>query len=445
MDINSAFKLFDIRGQYPSQVNERLAFLVGKYAAKIKNAKCALVASDTRESSPSLKNYVIGGLSTSCKEIYDLFEVPVTQFNFTMATGSYDLGIMITASHTSEFENGFKLANIGGLPFDQSEIQALKDEIVESINDPITILKQNAQRINNSGQYINAIIKLAKITKINLRLVIDVTRSSVVTPVLIILSRLGTNFSLVKSNHTGNPLLAENRVDLENAVRQTGADLGLIWDSDGDRVVIVDRLGNLIPTSFVLGILAREALRETQGKKIVIDVRAGLVVSDLVKSVGGQIEVLPAWGQYIKFAMKNDPQIVFGGETSGHNVFADFYCIDDGILSALRFLKIWQNTNLEEEIKSLSKRYFEIPERNFPCQFDHSSFVLENLANYYRNKDYLVSIEDGLTVFGSNFKFNLRQSVTEPFLRLNLEASDEKTTDQITNNVVQLIDRQHES
>lgn len=430
MNIEEAFKLFDIRGDYPEVVDERLAFIVGKALTLLKRPKKILVASDTRGSSPVLKNFLIDGLSANGAKVDDLFETPVGQFYYTITARNYDLGIMVTASHVSAGENGFKFVNQNGLPFDQAEITNLKNLVLDLKNENIVVPKLPATRINNTEEYVQEIISFLKQRKFISKIVIDTTRSSVLTPVLVLFSRLGINYLLVKSNHLGNPLLPENRKDLAAAVIKNKTDLGIIWDSDGDRVIFVDRLGKLIPLSFVLGILGAAEVTQ-KNDRVAIDVRAGLVVRDLVKAAGGQLEIFPAWSQYIKFGMQTDPKIIFGGETSGHFVFRRFHMADDAILVSLIFLGLWETENLEEKLRQLDKKYFELPEKNFPVDLNKAADILEKLTESYRKLGYDVSIKDGLTVFGDNFKFNLRSSLTEPFLRLNLEARSEKQSQEI--------------
>jgi phosphomannomutase len=261
---------------------------------------------------------------------------------------------------------------------------------------------------------------------------LDVTKSSVITPALVVFSRLcPAGLNLVKATHGPNPLLAENRRALGEEVRRLQADLGVIWDGDGDRVLFVDNQGRLVSPSFVLGILAAEALRKNRGGKVGVDVRAGLVVRDLVTAAGGELAVFPAWAQNFKFAMAEDPSLVFCGETSGHYLFRDFFSIDDGLYAALKFLFLWEKGELQDTLARLGRKYFELPEKNIPCPSGKAPLILETLADYYRDHDYLISIIDGLSVFGEDFKFNLRQSATEPFLRLNLEAPSESRAREI--------------
>ena len=431
MNINTAFKLFDIRGEYHDVVDERLAFIVGKALTQFKRPIRVVVASDTRESSSPLKNFLIDGLSTGCKEIYDLFEVPTPEFYQVLATKDFDLGIMVTASHVSDSENGFKIANKGGIPFDQGEMESLKNIVQGMSKEGIVVPKLEAIRINHTDDYLNDIFSRLPKKEFHSKVVLDISKSSMVTPVMVSFTRLGINFSLVSSSHTGNPMYAENRVDLVKKVVETNADLGIMWDSDGDRVVFVDSKGKLIPMPFIMGILAAEEVKNHPGGKVAVDVRTGLVVRDLVEEAGGTIEVFPAWSQFLKFAMRDDPEIIFGGEISGHFIYSDFYTIDDGLLSAFKFLALWESGYAKEKIAQLSNKYFELPEKNFPVDPVEAPFILERLAEYYRKKDVQVFVVDGLTVYGTNYRFNLRTSLTEPLLRLNLETTGENKANEI--------------
>lgn len=433
MDINAAFKLFDIRGKYPQVVDERLAYTLAKALTAWKDPHKVLVCCDTRESSPTLKEFLSDSFASANVSVYDLGEAPMPMFNYALTQNNYDLGIMVTASHIAQEENGFKIIMPGPLPLNEGELQEVKSLLDKFKDEPIVVPKLPIEKVSAGAQYIKEILDRVGRKKPNLKIALDATKSAVLTTVMIIFQKLGADFHLVDSKHSGNPLLAINRQALEKDVVATSSDLGIIWDSDGDRVVFVDRQGKLIPMSFVLGLLGASAISEH--KKIAVDIRAGLAVRDLVVAAGGNIEIFPAWNAYLKFAIKDDPEIVFAGETSGHFIFPDFYAIDDGILAALRFLRLFEQGTVETQLSALRRKYFELPEKNIPYPSEKSAQILERLTERYRKLDYLVSVVDGLTVFGPNFKFNLRQSVTEPFLRLNLEAPDEKTA----NGVVQLI------
>lgn len=436
MNIDSAFKLFDIRGRYPQIVDERLAYALAKSLAKYKSPKKVLVCCDTRESSPSLKEFLVDGFANAGITVFDLGEAPMPVFNFAMTLSDYDLGLMVTASHVSDEENGFKIVSPGPLPLDQKEIADLKTVIAEFQNEPIVVPKTQPKKVTAIDQYVATILRLTGNEKPKLKIALDATKSAVLTTVTVLFQKLSADFHFVSSKHSGNPLLEINRQALSKDVVQTQSDLGIIWDSDGDRAVFIDRQGQLIPMSFVLGILGSAAIKNGLHKKVAADVRSGLVVKDLITQAGGELVILPAWNVNIKFAMKEDPEIAFGGETSGHFMFADFFAIDDGILTALRFIRELEAGFVEEKLQQLRKKYFELPEKNIACPPEKSPALLEALTEHYRGQEYLVSVVDGLTVFGPDWKFNLRQSVTEPYLRLNLEARSESQAKKIYTNIV---------
>ncbi|MBI3887748.1 hypothetical protein HY310_01630, partial [Candidatus Microgenomates bacterium] len=395
MNIDASFKLFDIRGEYPIQVDEKMAFAVGKALFLLRRPQKVLIAMDNRASSPSLKSYLIDALTSNGIIVDDLGKAPSPEFYFSVVTQGYDLGVMITASHIGESENGFKFVNRNGLPFDQGEILDLKYTVSKFKDIPIVIPHGEACEVSFRDLYLKKIESLIPKIDFKLKVVLDLTGSTVENTALPIFDLLKINYSVIKNAKPGSPLILENQKALSEAVINSKADLGIKWDSDGDRVVFMDCRGKMIPLSYLLGILGSK-----NGKKVAIDVRSGLVVRDIVEESGGEIVVLPAWSQFIKFAMQSDPEITFGGETSGHFIFKDFYCLDDGLVAALRFLVECESGYVLEKIDKLSKKYYELPEKNFPCNLTQAPVILKSLSDFYRGKLYTVSVEDGLTVFG---------------------------------------------
>lgn len=440
MDIESAFKQFDIRGHYPKEVDERLAYALAKALTKYKNPKRVLVCCDTRESSPSLKEFLVDGFSNSAVTVFDLGEAPMPVFNFAMTQAPYDLGIMVTASHISEEDNGFKIIGPGPLPLGKSEIAEIKTTIVEFQNEPIVVPRSQPTKVTAIDTYLDKILTLVGTDKPKIKLALDATKSAVLTTVMVLFQKLSADIHFVNNKHTGNPLLEITRQALARDVVATNSDLGIIWDSDGDRAVFIDRSGKLIPMSFVLGLLAAAEVQKSVHKKVAVDIRSCLAVKDLVTSAGGELVILPAWNVNIKYAMKDDPEIIFGGETSGHFMFADFFAIDDGILAALHFIRLFDTGTLEPKLAQLAGKYFELPEKNFPCEPAKSQTLISKLTEHYQNVGFAISTVDGLTVFGPNWRFNIRQSVTEPLLRLNLEAASSSDAQKIYTEIEKILE-----
>lgn len=435
MDINQAFKVYDIRGKYPEVVDERLAFALGRALSDWKKPKKVLVCCDTRESSPSLKEFLIDGFGNAAVTVCNLGEAPLPMFNFAMTLDDYDLGVMVTASHISEGDNGFKMALPGPLPLDEKEVLEVKELTTLHQDEPVVVPKVTVTNVSASEQYIQKVLELVGYDKPKAKIAVDATRSAVLTTVMVIFQKLQVDFHLVDSKHGGNPLLATDRQALATDVVNTEADLGMMWDSDGDRVVFVNRRGELIPLSFILGMFGAAAVKNSPHKKVAVDIRAGLVVRDMVEQAGGKVVIVPAWNTNIKFAIKQDSEIAFGGETTGHFIFPDFYAIDDGILAALKFLRLFDQELVESQLAELGKKYFELPEKNIPCSAEKSVAALAKLTEFYRQQNCKISLEDGLTVYGPDFKFNLRESVTEQLLRLNLEATNKKAADEILDQI----------
>lgn len=438
MDISKAFKLFDIRGDYPSVVDEQLAFALGSVLSSWKIPKNVAIAGDIRNSTPSLKKYLIDGFNHPV-EIFDLGEVPIPEFYYTVKAKHFDLGVMITASHLHANDNGFKIVGPNALPFDESELIKLKKLVSKHPIPKIVVPKKEIHQLDETANYVSALLKFSNLNVITLKLVLDITRSSASTVVPLIFTKLAATYDLVKSDHEGNPLLEQNRADLSSKVLAQKAALGIIWDTDGDRVAFVDSKGQFIPMSIVLAILGAAEVRKNAGGKVAIDVRAGLIVRDEVEKAGGTMEIFPAWHPTLKFAMQEDPSIVFAGENSGHIIYRDFYSIDDGIFAALKFIDFSQNNDLEKTLEHLNNRYFELPEMNFKVAPEKTVELLETLANNYRAQGHQISLIDGLTVFGPDWKFNLRESATEPLLRLNLEAKDEQKSKKIMDTLTALL------
>lgn len=432
MNVSAAFKLFDIRGAYPSVVDERLAFLVGKTLGQWKNPRTVVIANDSRVSSPSLKEFLIDGFTSCGIKVLDLGLCSVPRFYFSVATTNANLGVMITASHSSSDENGFKIVGENGLPLDEAEINTLQSLVSKNQSESVVVEKGSTTAIDTTSDYVNTLLKLTvNSSPFPGKICIDYNATSAKDVIQKTLAAKNITALEVDNPHPGNPLDHKVREALSQSIRTHEAKYGFIWDSDGDRVVMLDDSGEMISLSFILGLLARQAVKANRGKKVIVDVRAGLIVRDLVNEAGGSLEVIPAWSQFIKFAMSQDRNICFGGETSGHFVFSDFDMIDDGLLACLRLLELAASPSFKADLVRLKRKYFELPEMNFPSPQENAALVLNQIADYYRSKNYSVSVKDGVTVFGFDWKINIRQSATESLLRLNLEAKDASRAQQI--------------
>lgn len=410
MDINTAFHPFDIRGDYPTVVDGQMARYIGQFMKNYLVGQI-IVASDNRESSPSLRKALGIGL--------DLGELPTPLFYYAVCKTGAIGGIMVTASHVYAEQNGFKLVHANAIPFNEGEILELKRYVERNACQADVTSASRPADTGITTQYISEIVQKFNDLRSNKKIIFD-SGQTVATPIIKeILSRLSLNYELLTTNRGLNPLLEDGYKNICEAVVREKADLGVLWDGDCDRVVFIDKTGKLIPQSYILGIIARHY------PKAAFDMRAGLAAytTDYL--------ITPSWAQNLKFAMQDDPKIGFAGEVSGHLIFREWYSIDDGIFGALKFIELMGDLDIKSN-------YIDIIEENFEYKSD-PALVLDKIADYYRSKDVLVSVLDGVTVSSGEFHLNIRQSLTEPFLRLNLEARTQEKINLIHDEICSLV------
>jgi phosphomannomutase len=277
--------------------------------------------------------------------------------------------------------------------------------------------------------YINKIKSFIKDSFKAKKVVLDVGKSTVSLFVDEVFKDSDLEIIKISPNRGMNPKEEEARAWCKEAVLKQRADLGIIWDGDGDRVYFLDRKGRVIEPSFVSVMMGRY-LRGP----IAVDVRSSRVVKDKLEDV----RVIKPWHTEIKFYLRQHPEVVFGAETSGHYIFRDFYLIDDGLLAAIIFLQAFD----EEELKKMRENYFIIEEKNFSVgSQNQQKEILQNLQEIYQDQGGQIIKIDGLTVEFPDWRFNLRASQTEPVLRLNLEANSEKLMKEKEEEVSSLIKR----
>jgi phosphomannomutase len=237
-------------------------------------------------------------------------------------------------------------------------------------------------------------------------------------------------------NHEANPLDPANLVDLQAAVREHGADLGLAFDGDADRCFFVDDTGEFVPGDFVTALFAESVLEKEPGAKVIYDVRASRAVPDAIERDGGVALMNRVGHAFIKARMRKE-DAAFAGEVSGHYYFRDFSQADSGVVPFLLMLELIskRGRRLSEILASLRSRYFITGELNTPVP--DVALKLQELKERYA--DGRVSHLDGISVDFDDWHFNVRPSNTEPLLRLNLEATSEELMEQKRDEVLEVI------
>jgi len=452
------FKAYDIRGKYPSQLNEEAAFRIGQVFAKYVREndpagepKKVIVGRDIRLSSESLSQALISGIISTGMNVVDIGLASSPHFNYSAARLNSP-AMIVTASHLEKQFNGFKMAFAGNITLSKEQLLEIKKIVVSGEKIKISETKGGVEKKNILDDYIEEVRQFIKFPFKKLKVVMDAGNcmaglsigkvfKNTELEVIPLYTKLDGNFP----NHETNPKIEENQRDLKKKIIEEKADLGFMFDGDADRFYAFDRNGKVISPSFVSALVGRYLIRNYPGNKVIIEVRTSNVVKDLIEEASGKVLVVKPWYVMIKIALGKNPDAVFGSETSGHYLFRDFYKIDDGVLTALVFLQALsvEEKSIDEILSELRKKYFIIEEINF--EFEDKSKGQEKLAElekYYQDKGGEILKIDGLSVIFNDWHFNLRASESEPLLRLNLEAKSEKLMEEKTREVSEMVEKQ---
>ncbi len=427
MDVHgNIFKAYDIRGIYPTELNEQTAYRIGRAFATFLGAKQVVVGRDMRLSGPALHAEVLLGLTDQGADVYDLGMVSTDQYYYACAEMGLP-GMMVTASHNPKQYNGFKM--VRKMPYLLSSDAGIQDvrRLVENEEFPTPARQGQVIRKDFRDAFIAKVLSIVDPTAIQpLKVVVD-TGNGMVGPILSeVYSRLPVRLTGLYlepdgslPNHGLDPLQPENRAELQRQVVALGADIGFAFDGDGDRFFAIDDRGQFVPGDFLTAVMAEYFLEKHPGAKVLYDARASWAVPDRIKQLGGIPLVERVGHAFIKRRMA-DENAVFAGEVTGHYYFRDFYHADSGILPSLVLLELLsrRGKKISELLASLESKYFITGEVN--STVPNAQAKIAELAS--RFADGQQNWLDGLSVVYPSWHFNVRGSNTEPLLRLNLES-----------------------
>lgn len=427
MHINPGiFKAYDIRGIYPTEINEEAAYAIGRAFVTFIGADQVIVGRDMRLSGPALFEAVTRGIMDQGADVINIGMVSTDQFYFACAELKHP-GMMVTASHNPKEYNGFKMVRkMPQLLSGAAGIQDLR-KIVENDAYAPPKGKGTMREIDLSAEFVDKVLSLIDISALKPLVVVADTANGMVGPILqrvyerlpvkLIGMYLEPDGSL--PNHGLDPLQPENRAELQRRVPEVGADVGFAFDGDGDRFFTIDDRGEFVPGDFLTALLAEYLLKKHPGSKIVYDVRASWAVPDRIAQVGGIPLIERVGHSFIKRRMA-DENALFAGEVSGHYYFRDFTFADSGIIPSLFILEMLSTSGkkMSELLRPLEEKYFISGEINSKVADPQGK--LQELAERY--SDAKIEWIDGISVIYPTWHFNVRASNTEPLVRLNLEA-----------------------
>jgi phosphomannomutase len=422
------FKAYDIRGIYPTELNEEGAYAIGRAFVTFLGASEVIVGHDMRLSGPSLFEAVTRGIMDQGANVVNIGLVSTDQYYFACAQLGLP-GMMVTASHNPKQYNGFKM--VRQMPYLLSGAEGIQDlrRIVQEDAFAPASGKGSMRSVDMSEQFVEAVLGLIDVEALHgkgIKVVAD-TGNGTVGPILKrVYARLPVELVGLYlepdgnlPNHGLDPLQPENRAELEQRVVAEGAAAGFAFDGDGDRFFVIDDRGQFVSGDFLTALLGRYLLGKSPGSKIVYDVRGSWAVPDLISEAGG-IPLMERVGHaFIKRRMA-DEQALFGGEVTGHYYFRDFTYADSGLIPSLLIMEMLAKGGqpMSALLAPLEAKYFISGEINSTVA-DPKTKMAE-LAQRYADGEIMHM--DGISVTYPDWHFNVRASNTEPLMRLNLEA-----------------------
>lgn len=427
----SLFKAYDLRGKVPEELNEDIAYKIGRAYTEMYSPKKVAVGFDIRNESPAISSALVNGLTDGGCDVMNIGLCGTEEVYFATFNNRLDGGIMVTASHNPKGHNGMKLVGPEARPISS-------DTGLFDIRDMVQ--KGNFAQPENQGTEQQAPGKTAYIQHL-----LSYINPSVLKPLKIVANPGNGGAGLAMSelapllpfefiyineeadgdfpNGVPNPLLPENQEATRQAVLAHGADLGVAWDGDFDRCFFFDADGRFIEGYYLVGLLAETLLTKKPGSDIIHDPRLTWNTIEQTKNAGGTPVQSKCGHAFIKEVMR-DRDAVYGGEMSAHHYFKDFSYCDSGMIPWLLITELMCNTgkSMKELVDARMKAFPCSGEINF--RVEDTQTMINKIYNHFEKNAEAIDQSDGISMSFGNWRFNLRASNTEPLLRLNVEARE---------------------
>ncbi|EAZ99641.1 Phosphomannomutase [Marinobacter sp. ELB17] len=427
MDL-SCFKAYDLRGRVPDRLNPKLAELIGRAYVEVTGAKKIIVGYDIRLSSREISQALCSGLMAAGADVYDIGLCGTEMVYF--ATSHYDMdgGIMVTASHNPRDHNGMKMVGPESRPISSDNgLNDIRDRVLEPFADAQD--QGRYETLETMNAYIDHLLGYINGADLKpLKLVVNAGNGGAGLVIDELEAHVPFEFVKVHHNADGhfpngvpNPILEENRAATADAVKASGAVMGIAWDGDYDRCFFFDENGRFIEGYYIVGLLADQFLRKTGPGKMIHDPRLIWNTLDLVAAAGGVAVESKTGHAFIKQRMR-DEDAVYGGEMSAHHYFRDFAYCDSGMIPWLLVAErlCQAGCTLSSLIDARIEAYPASGEINRTIA--DPATVIAAIEAKYGAEAKSVSHVDGVSVEYDHWRFNLRMSNTEPVVRLNVES-----------------------
>jgi len=424
------FKAYDIRGRVPDELNDDIAYRLGRAFARTVGEGAVVVGFDIRRDSPAFAEAIIRGLNDEGRDAIDIGLCGTEEVYFQTFHRQVAGGIMVTASHNPIDYNGMKLVREGARPISgDSGLRDIERLVEANAFGSATSMRGNITHDHDKSAYIQHLLGYIDPQAMRpLKVVVNAGNGGAGGVIDLLGEHLPLEFIRIHHEPDGsfpngipNPLLPENRAATADAVRRHGADFGIAWDGDFDRCFFFDAQGEFIEGYYVVGLLAAQLLKKHPGAKIIHDPRLTWNTIEMVRQAGG-IPVESKTGHaFIKERMRAEDAI-YGGEMSAHHYFREFAYCDSGMIPWLLIAERISKANLSLG-DMLAERMAAYPcsgEINFVVN-DAKEAVSKVLEHFAAQQPSIEQV-DGMSADFESWRFNLRSSNTEPLLRLNVES-----------------------
>lgn len=429
----TCFKAYDVRGRIPDQINEDVAFRIGRAFAQTQSPKKVIVGYDIRLTSKSISAALIAGLRAQGVDVYDIGECGTEEVYFATNDQNMDGGIMVTASHNPKDYNGMKFVREGSRPI--SGDTGLFD--IKSAAEQKTFQKSavEGKLISSPSEaaYIQQLLSYVDLKQLKPLKIVCNAGNGGAGKVVDLLEPL-LPFEFVKVHHqpdgnfpngVPNPLLEENRGPTIEAIKSNNADLGIAWDGDFDRCFFFDEKGQFIEGYYIVGLLAEAFLRAQPGSKVIHDPRLVWNTIDIAEQFQGHAVQSKTGHAFIKERMRKEDAI-YGGEMSAHHYFRDFAYCDSGMIPWLLVAGLISQSgqSLSALVEARVAAYPSSGEINL--RIEDPKAAIEQVERQFKAQAVEVDYTDGLSMAFGDWRFNLRMSNTEPVVRLNVESKGDQ-------------------
>jgi len=453
----TCFKAYDIRGQLGTELDESVAYRIGRAYAEFLKPKNVVLGGDIRLTSESLKAALSEGIRDAGADVLDIGMVGTEQVYFATSHLQADGGIEVTASHNPIDYNGMKPIREGSRPI-SSDTGLLDIKRMAEENDfsPIDAARRGGYaQVSIMQEYLDHLCGYVDLQAIKpIKLVMNAGNGAagpVVDAIEARFKSLQLPIEIIKMHNTPdgsfpngipNPLLPENRGSTIDAVLQHGADMGIAWDGDFDRCFMIDEKGNFIEGYYIVGLLAEAFLLKTPGAKIIHDPRLTWNTIDVAAKNGGQAIQSKTGHAFIKERMRAE-DAVYGGEMSAHHYFRDFFYCDSGMIPWLLVMELISSSGrpLSDLVRAMVEAYPSPGEINRTIA--DPAEAIRQVKQHYEAEALVIDEIDGISMEFTDWRFNLRMSNTEPVVRFNVETrGDRELLEQRQNEVLAILEAQ---